>query len=92
MENLKWLWDYLHDLYKPPTTYICPRDRFNWMCYTSSAVEQLENFVKRNAKKVGVEEALKTFYVRGTLFKDLEMAMAYNNVAKAAWETYKLAH
>ncbi len=70
------------------------------MCYTSTAVEQLKDFVESRLTKkwestmdmgLYVLDQIKIFYTRTTLFKDLSMSMAYNSVAKAAEETWKAA-
>lgn len=91
MENLKWLWDYLRDLYKPPETYICRGEYFRWMCYTASFVEELAGYVTKTRTTLGVERSILYFQKTVSKFNDQEMAKAGHAVSQAAIETYRAA-
>lgn len=53
MQETEWLWNELRDIYRVPETYILRKDAFNWMCYTSTFVESLREFVLPSTNECG---------------------------------------
>lgn len=89
MEEIKWLWDYLRDVYQVPMTYICKKQHFLWMSYTAEFVEILREYVSVKRRLFGVEGAILDFQRRTSQMKNMEMAIAAHAVAQAALETWR---